>query len=120
MQPNAFDGFLGCNETLHYLVLLHVNATDHLIPRRCEEHVVLFGEDSARDWVSELEHGLTHAGLMVPLSYRAVVRSCDNVARLSRQDGIDSIGVSDQGISELTLLIPSDDETVLVASIDLL
>lgn len=39
---DALDGLFGCDETLHNLVLLQVDATDHLIPRGSEEHVVLF------------------------------------------------------------------------------
>ena len=114
----AFDGFLACNETLHDLVLLEVDAAHHLIPARGEQHVVLLAHAAATDGVCELEDGHADGGVEVPLAHRAIIRCRYKIIRRRRKDGIDSVCVPNEWRQELVARREGADQAVLVARVN--
>jgi hypothetical protein len=52
---HTLDGLFGCDERFDNLVLLKVDATDHLIPTRGEKHVISGGDTPHRDGIGKLK-----------------------------------------------------------------
>lgn len=118
MQSDALNGLFGGDETLHDFVLFQVYAPYHLVPGGSEQHFVLRGQNGARDRICKLENGLAQARRVVPLPHCAVVRRRDYVIGLRGQNCIDSVSVANQREAQLTLLVPCDDETIFIASVN--
>jgi hypothetical protein len=92
---HAFDGFLTGDERFYYFVRFEVYATDHLVPRSSEKHVVGRGDFTGTDRVCKLEDGNADTGGIVPLPYCAVIRCRYDEFCISGYDSINSISVPD-------------------------